>query len=111
MFCALEKFNGCQKFVSQLIVKDDTDTDVLITDQKGVETEISSFYEQLYQNKDNANIESIEEFLGPQNCQNIPKLNENQKSSMNGKISVDEMTKYLKKCTNNVSPGSSDFTN
>ena len=30
---------------------------------------------------------------------------------MNGKISVDEMTKYLKKCKNNVSPGSSGFTN
>ena len=30
---------------------------------------------------------------------------------MKGKISLEEMTKYLKKTKNNVSPGSSGFTN
>ena len=30
---------------------------------------------------------------------------------MKGKVTVEEMTKYLKKCKNNVSPGSSGFTN
>ena len=30
---------------------------------------------------------------------------------MNGKITVEEMTNYLKKCKNNVAPGASGFTN
>ena len=41
MFFSLEKYNGCQKFVPQLIVKDDTGTEVLLTEQKDVENEIS----------------------------------------------------------------------
>ena len=29
---------------------------------------------------------------------------------MEGKITIDEMTKYIKKCKNNVAPGSTGFT-
>ena len=45
-----------------------------------------------------------------QNAQTLPKLSNQQSESMSGHISVDEMTKYLKKSKNNVSPGSSGFT-
>ena len=45
------------------------------------------------------------------NCLDIPKLAEVEKESMEGRITVEEMTKYLKKSKNNVAPGSSGFTN
>ena len=40
----------------------------------------------------------------------MPKLSNSQKTIMEGKISLNEMTKYFKKCKNNVAPGSSGFT-
>ena len=112
LFCSLEKYNGVQKYVPQLIVSDENGNEKIINDQKSVETEICSFYKKLFQNKDNLiQINSIDEFLGPENCNNIPKLSEAQKAGMNGIITVEEMTNYLKKCKNNVAPGSSGFTN
>ena len=111
LFCALETYNGVQKFVPTLIVNNEEGQELVLNDQKSIETEICSYYSKLYQNKDDSiEIDSIEGFLGQENCQNIPKLSNNQKQSMKGKISVEEMTKYLKKCKNNVSPGSSGFT-
>ena len=111
LFCALETYNGVQKFVPTLIVNNEEGQELVLNDQKSIETEICSYYSKLYQNKDDSiEIDSIEGFLGQENCQNIPKLSNNQKQSMKGKISVEEMTKYFKKCKNNVSPGSSGFT-
>ena len=101
-----------QKYVPQLIVTDGGGQETLLTNQKEVETEIFSFYKNLYPNKDLLiEFNSIEEFLAPQNHQHVPKVEEAQKDKMKGKISVQEMTRYLKKCKNNVSPGSSGFTN
>ena len=112
MFCALERYNEIQKYVPQLLVMNPEGQEILITNQQDVEKEITTFYKNLFQNKDELiEINSIETFLGPNYSTNIPKLNEAQKTNMNGKISVQEMTKYLKKCKNNVSPGSSGFTN
>ena len=112
MFCALEKYNGIQKFVPQLLVTNPEGQEILITNQTDVEKQIITFYKNLFQNKDDLiEINSIQTFLGPNYSTNIPKLNETQKNNMNGKISLQEMTKYLKKCKNNVSPGSSGFTN
>ena len=112
LFCSLEKFNGVQKYVPQLIVTDKNGIEGSISDQKEVEKEIFSFYSELFNNKDDKlEIESIEDFLEPSTCHNIPKLSEAQKSSMGGKITLNEMTNYLKKCKNNVAPGSTGFTN
>ena len=112
MFCALERYNGIQKYVPQLLVMNPEGQEILITNQQDVEKQIITFYKNLFHNKDDLiEINSIETFLGPNYSTNIPKLNEAQKTNMNGKISVQEMTKYLKKCKNNVSPGSSGFTN
>ena len=112
MFCALEKYNGVQKYVPQLFVNDENDQEILISDQQGVENEIFRFYNQLYENRDSQlEFQTIEQFMGINHAMNFPKLNESQKNSMEGKITLDEMTKYLKKTKNNVSPGSSGFTN
>ena len=110
LFCSLEKHNGVQRYVPQLIVTQEDGRDVLINDQQEVETEICKFYKNLFSNKDN-NLESqsIESFLGS-GSNTIPKLSEDQKQKMEGKISLEEMSNYLKKCKNNVAPGSSGFT-
>ena len=112
MFCNLEKYNGCQKYVPQLIVSDENDRDKTLTNQDEVEQEIFDFYKNLYSCKDDQiNIDSISDFLGPVNLYEIPKVNNTDKESMEGKITVEEMTSYLKKSKNNVAPGSSGFTN
>ena len=110
MFCALEKHNGVQKYVPQLIVEKSDGIEETISDQKGVEGQIFRFYNKLYENKDDQlGNENIELFLNSNNYHF--RLTEAQKKSMEGKISISELTSYLKKTKNNVSPGSSGFTN
>ena len=107
-FCALEKHNGVQRYVPQLLIENDGH-ETLINDQKEIEGEILKYYKNLFSNKDQPGAESIESFLGP-SCNSLPKVSESQKSKMEGRITLDEMTKYLKKCKNNVAPGSSGFS-
>ena len=52
---------------------------------------------------------NIENFLGDTK-DNIPKLNQEQKMSMEGLITEQEILNYLKQLRNNKSPGSSGFT-
>ena len=107
-FCALEKHNGVQRYVPQLFIEKD-DQKILISEQKSIENEIFSFYKNLFSNKDYAQAETVEAFLDS-SCSDIPKISETQKSKMEGKLSLLELTNYLKKCKNNVSPGSSGFS-
>ena len=109
LFCSLEKHNGVQRYVPQLLVENNDGEEVLINEQKKVEAEIHKYYRTLFSNKDHPEANSIQSFLGA-SSQTFPRLSESQKSSMEGKISLPEMTKYLKKCKNNVAPGSSGFT-
>ena len=112
MFCELEKYNGVQKFVPQLIVEDEEQGAKTVRNQKGVEYEILSFYRQLYKNKDEEiQLATIENFLGNNSYMKTTKLTESEKHSMEGEITVLELTNYLKKTKNNVSPGSSDYIN
>ena len=112
MFCNLEKYNGTQKYVPQLIVTDENQSDKTLTNQKEVEKEIFDFYRNLYSCKDDQiDINSVSDFLGPVNLNEIPMLNNTERENMEGKITVQEMTNYLKKSKNNVAPGSSGFTN
>ena len=107
-FCALEKHNGVQRYVPQLFVTEN-DREILIKDQKDVEKEIFKFYKNLFANKDNPESGDIKSFLGL-NCNSVPTLSENQKHSMEGKLTLEELTNYLKKCKNNVAPGTSGFS-
>ena len=111
LFCSLEKYNGTQKYVPQIIIAGDNNTEVMVEDQKTIEKEIYKFYKDLFSCKDNfIEIDSIQTFLGPQGIENAPTLSEGDKVAMEGKITVEEMTKYIKKCKNNVAPGSTGFT-
>ena len=110
LFCSLEKYNGVQRYVPQLLVDQGNGREALIQDQKNVENEIFKFYNNLFSNKDSQlQIGSIENFLGPKH-QNVPKLSQNQKQMLEEKLNLEEITRYLKKCKNNVAPGSSGFS-
>ena len=93
-FCALEKHNGLQRYVPQLLVEkvDGTGNEV-INEQVKIETEIQRYYKCLFSNKDNPDNISIESFLGPSSI-SIPKLSESQKVEMEDKISLEEITRY-----------------
>ena len=41
----------------------------------------------------------------------VPRVAERQKENMEGLLTLEEMSQYLKKTKNNVSPGSTGFTN
>ena len=98
MFCALEKFNAVQKYVPQLIVEDEVGHEKTISKQMEVEQEIQRFYRDLYKNKDDKiTIDSIHQFIDQNTIPDCMKLSECQKHHMEGKITVNEMTQYLKK--------------
>ena len=109
LFCSLEKHNAIQKHIPKLIVEKNNQK-VEIKDQKSIEGEIYKYYEDLfsYKHTDSLNIES---FLTPEVSVSCPKLSDIQKNAMERIITVEELTKHLKKTKNNVSPGSSGFTN
>ena len=109
LFCSLEKHNGVQKHIPKLIVERDN-TNSEITDQKAIEHEIFKYYKDLFSNKDSLNQE-ISDFLGQDVTDSCPKISDIQKNKTKGLINVEELTRYLKKSKNFVSPGTSGFTN
>ena len=109
LFCSLEKHNAIQKFIPKLrVVRDNNE--MVLTEQKLVENEIFEYYEDLFSSK-NTELKEINEFLSEEIMQSCPKLSENQKNQMEGLLTLEELTKHIKKTKNNVSPGSSGYTN
>ena len=109
LFCSLEKHNGVQKHIPKLIVEENNVKKEL-SDQKLIEEEIFKYYRNLFAFKEVDNT-TIEEFLTQERALSCPKLSETEKASMENILTTEELTKYLKKTKNNVSPGSSGFTN
>ena len=109
-FCNLEKYNALQKYIPMLNVKDEVGRDKTVTEQNDVDKEIFKFYQKLYKSQESqVKTSTIEEFLSPDDPTH-PKLTENQAQKLEGKLTVEEATKYLKKCRSDASPGSSGFT-
>ena len=109
-FCNLEKHNAVQKYIPQLKIKDEQGNDKVVMEQKVVEREIFKFYKNLYKSQEaDTKILKIEEFLSPDDTEH-PKLTNIQAEQLEGKLSVEEATNYLKKCRPDASPGSSGFT-
>lgn len=107
-FCNLEKRNATQKYIPELLVKRDDGEEVSLKEQKDIDLEITKYYSELYKNKDEElSGESIESFM--ENSENI-KLTDEMSNSLEGLLTIAECTRYLKKCRNNASPGSSGFT-
>ena len=108
-FCNLQKNFAAQKYIPKLIIKKNG-IDTTITDQNEIESEALTYYTSLYSNKDlNLPTHSPEEFLGGDNI-NVPKLSTTEIESMEGKMTIDELTKALKKTNDSSSPGPSGFT-
>ena len=109
-FCNLEKHNAVQKYIPELKVKDTDGKDKLVTDQKKVEQEIFDFYQTLYKSHETKlKTVTIDQFLGKDNLK-YPKLSNIQANKLEGQLTMEEATKYIKKCRSDASPGSSGFT-
>ena len=107
-FCSLEKNFSAQKYISKLKVKDDSGSDIIITNQSEIENETKKYYEDLFDNHDNLLTKELSDFIDF----NIPhaKLSESQANDLEDEISLEELTAVLKKANNNSTPGSSGFT-
>ena len=108
LFCSLEKHNGVLRHIPKLIV-DKEDTKVTITNQEDIEEETFKYYGKLFSCQDNGE-DDIETFLN-ETCESCPRITSNQKSKMEGLLTDQEITYYIKSCKNNVSPGSTGYTN
>ena len=109
-FCNLEKYNAIQKYIPLLKVKNDKGMECLITEQSKIDLELYKFYQNLYRSQETKlKTLTIDGFL----CQpdyDPPKLSENEALKMEGLLSLNEATAYMKKCRSDASPGSSGFT-
>ena len=75
-----------------------------------MDKEVFKFYQTLYKSQESElKTLTIEEYLSPQDFSH-PTLSADQSKNLEGKLSVDEATKYLKTCRSDASPGSSGFT-
>ena len=109
-FCNLEKYNSLQKYIPQLLVKNSSGNVETVSDQKEVDKEIFKFYKNLYKSQESElKLLTIEKFLSPDDLSH-PKLSEEQSSKLEGLLTVEEASKYMKQCRSDASPGSSGFT-
>ena len=107
-FCALEKHNAVLKHIPNLMLEADGQNR-LVTTQKEIEEAAFDYYRDLFKEQHTHDM-SIDDYLGVDTL-SLPKLSEQQKLQMEGLITEEELTRYLKKVKNNVSPGSSGYTN
>ena len=99
-FCGLEKRNYTSKQINKLIIKHDT----VIESQKDIQSEVKSFYENLYKKRDTGDCE-IKDLV-----KNLPTLSHEEQEQMDGKITIDEAGLALKNMDNGKSPGTDGFT-
>ena len=102
-FCNLETHN----FTSKLIPKLRKSNGDFITDQNDILNETKQFYENLFSSRDNdlEDVDLEEELV---DC-TIPKLNLEESISLEGILTYEECSSFLKHMSNNRSPGSSGF--
>ena len=96
------------KNLSTLILENDTQT----SDPKIIMEEQKKFYENLYKEKTTSNTQEKEKakehFLNPNN--NIPKIDEEEKDTLEQDIDIKEISQALKEMKNGKSPGSDGYT-
>ena len=109
-FCNLEKHNAAQKYIPTLKVEDRNGASKVISKQSDIEYEIYEYYQKLYKSQENQIAsQSIDTFLCEEG-RNKPHLNDAQRNGQEGLITIQEITKYIKTCRADASPGSSGFT-
>ena len=101
-FCNLENRNYVSKFMNSLT----TTTGECIKTQQQILSETKRHYQNLYKAKETEEVSLHEKFNNIQ----VPKLSENEQSSIEGTLSYTEMLSSLKRMSNNSSPGNDGFT-
>ena len=105
-FCNLEKRNFTEKIIPSLTL----DNGEIINDQKRIRLEQKLYYQELYTSrKTNITEEHKKNFFNADNLF-IKILDEDQRSELEGEISILEMHTALKNMKNGKSPGLGGFT-
>ena len=103
-FCNLESHNYINKIIPKIEKEDGT----FIKDQDQVLNEAKLFYEKLYSSRDSELLDiNIETEL---DGYSVPKLNNEESTSMEGLLNYEEMAFSLKSMSNNRSPGTDGFS-
>ena len=99
-FCGLEKRNYISKQMTKLIDKNGS----TLVETKDIVQETKMFYENLYKKREvtECDIHNV--------ANNLPTLEDEEASSLEGEISLQEATAVLKKMNNGKSPGTDGFT-
>ena len=98
-FCSLEKRNYINKSINKLTKSNN----VTITDKKDINVEVKNFYQTLYSKRDVDDIE-ISDLVN-----NLKTLSQQQSESLEGELTLDEISFSLKEMKNGKSPGSDGF--
>ena len=99
-FCNLEKRNYVSKHMSNMINEDGN----ILTDQKDIKEHVKNFYEALYKEQKNEE-KKVEDLI-----KHIPKISEDEKEILKGKITLEEAGYALYNMKNGKSPGTDGFT-
>ena len=97
------------RFIPSLTTKDPNDNtkNITINKQTDIENELRNFYKDLYKTREGPTQQKINEFL---ETDNHPKIDQGDKQKMEGHLTMEEITTYIKQLKNNKSPGSTGFT-
>ena len=97
--------------IPKLKIKNEiNNTEKIITEQNKIDEEIRKFYSKLYKSQEHSHNETVESFIGNENLKNCPKISVLEAQNLEGLLSLEEATKYMKSCRSDASPGSSGFT-
>ena len=99
-FCAFEKRNYVSKQMIRLTLNNGEE----IYETKDIIKEVKMFYERLYSDRQLEDCEILDL------VEDIPTLTVQEKTSLEGEITLDEASVALKNMKNNKSPGSDGFT-
>ena len=103
-FCALESKNFLDKTIKRVC----TDDNRIITNQKDILSALQTYYQELFRNRDNEQKNcNLDELL---KNQNIKKLSDKNKLSIEGELTIEEIGLALKNMQNEKSPGLDGFT-
>ena len=102
-FCSLENRNFVSKRMNSLL----NDNGDKLTNQKDIKAEVFSFYKNLYTSRESS-IQDVD--LNDILNIDTPKLPTNVATSIEGKLTFEEVSFTLKNMQNNKSPGSVGYT-
>ncbi len=103
-FCGLEKKNFVNKNITKLIGTDGRN----ILEQKDILQAVKSFYKKLYSSRDD-DLEDVDLDILLQE-ENIPKLDTEQRDTLDFSLTLDELAVTLKEMKNDKSPGPDGYT-